>query len=191
MTAVTFYPSVHLGLVYFSVCYTSIFFFTTRFTGSHLSTRGGSTAPPPPQKAGTTESLGVLRAFPFGRGSRSCRPSPFSEQRKKLSPDQGSPRLRSPAAWPTAPARQSARPAGHVLTGRWVPGAGRCGPDSLAQSAPSRSTVWGVGRGAWGVGTPGRSRATGPHRALRCAGESCPRASGRFRICKPLPRPQA
>ena len=26
MTAVTFYVSVHLGLVYFSVCYTSIFF---------------------------------------------------------------------------------------------------------------------------------------------------------------------
>ena len=34
MTAVTFYASVHLELVYFSVCYTSIFF-TARFTGSH------------------------------------------------------------------------------------------------------------------------------------------------------------
>ena len=34
------------------------------------------------------------------------------------------------------------------------------------------------------MGTLGRSRGTGPHRALHCAGESWSRASGRFCICK-------
>ena len=105
MAAVTFYPSVHLGLVYFSVCYTSIIFFFTARLQAHTPVRpwGGSAAPPPPQGAGTTESLGILKAIPFGRGSRSCRPRPFVEQRRKLSPNQGSPGPRSPAVGPAAP----------------------------------------------------------------------------------------
>ena len=59
--------------------------------------------PPAPQGAGTTESLGVLKALLFGRGTRSCRPCPFIEQRRKLSPNQGSPRPRSPAVQPPTP----------------------------------------------------------------------------------------
>ena len=59
--------------------------------------------PPAPQGAGTTESLGVLKALPFGRGSRSCRPRPFVAQRRKLSPNQGSPGPRSPAVQPPTP----------------------------------------------------------------------------------------
>ena len=77
--------------------YFSIFFYSPLHRLTPLS------APPPPQGAGTTESLGVLKVLPFGRGSRSCRPCPFVEQRKKLSANQGSPGPRSPAVQPPTP----------------------------------------------------------------------------------------
>ena len=80
--------------------YFSIFFYSPLHRLTPLS------APPPPQGAGTTESLGVLKVLPFGRGSRSCRPCPFVAQRRKLSANQGSPGPRSPAVQPPTPCQE-------------------------------------------------------------------------------------
>ena len=74
---------------------------------------------------------------------------------------------------PPHPAGQSTRPAGTFSLGggSWEQGA-------AVQTAWHRAPLPTPRCGAWGVVTPGRSR------ALRCAGESWSRASGRFRICK-------
>ena len=86
-------------------CYTSIIFFLQPGSQAHtpVHPRGGSAAPPPPQGAETTDSLGILTVIPFRWGSRGHRPRPFVEQRRKLSPNQGIPGLRSPAVRPTTP----------------------------------------------------------------------------------------
>ena len=131
---------------------------------------------------------GRPRALLFGWGSQGHRPSPFSEQRRKLNPDQGSPGPGSPAAWPATPCRAVRKAHSHWEVG---PGSGALRPRQPGAECPF--PLHSVGHGAWGPwADPGEPAPTEPCTVQGNLGrERVGVFASASSLGSPLPRPQA